>query len=1146
MSSTVVSNIELSQRTIARNPVNKRSPYRFTRSACVAVFCADMLPNRTVTVAKRTTIRAREAGTFLTLNMKQISSSRQVFVLFAVLIGAFVPLLSQPASKTYKITQTGNASPGYFMISPARSDTLGVIDNYGRAVFPLNVGMQINLSSYKNRELSYFGVTNTGGVLGFSCFVRMNHQQQITDSICPVGPYQADFHEGFASSDSTFVILGAYRVKTDLSKYVAGGFPDAEIIGGVIQEITRSGRVIFEWKSLDHIPYQDATDDIDFTQPLVDVHHINAIVRDTDGGLIISIRHLDEVIKINGQTGKIIWRLGGSKSKNNQFRFLNDTVAGFFGFSHQHCVSRTPSGTLLMFDNGNLKPEPQSSRVVEYEIDENEKTVRKVFEYQPEQKVFASTMGSVSRLPNGNFLVGYGSALNLSGVPSDIAAEEIDREGNVVARVDNLPLPRLNAYRIRKTTYGMTGLQRTINAVGTTSFSEIDSTTLITVQTATTRRPAVVTVERHHYAPQNVTYTSPMTLYYPPARWGIRVDDSTALAGTTRLKLSKVMEVEDPKSVVLLYRPVEGSGPFSTVSATYSTADSSWTIPFIKQGEYAVAYTNRLRPELLAPLNKSIDVDERPKFRWNRLLFASSYQLQVARDSAFTIGVESYTVTDTVYTPEALRNNTVFWWRMRKVSSQGTGPWSAHWRFTTIFNRPRILEPTADTQAVFVNAENTFRWTSVKGANSYRVVVSDSASGRVLDSVFTDTTCRLVGLLPTDVRLSWNVRAIIDTVTGQPSMNCNLTTAPQRPSLVIPEPNVFLPNTTKTLVTWVAVNGVTRYRLNIVTLPESEPIVDTVIQGVTSFMVEGLESGFYRWNCVSLGKYGPSLPSVRDFAIAERSSLAKPTISGSLQRSGISASNPTECAWLKVQGAATYHVQVAEDVVFDNPIIDTVIDRESIGLVFGRASSLYAWRVQARNGFDISPWSDTVYASTVIDSSRSIVPLYPVHGTNAAKADDVFRFQGNERFYGYQVDVARDPRFNSIDYKLYCFTDSAAYTFLTEGQRYFWRVLGTTLSGQTYRSQVSTMIVNTDLDVASEEPSGASIWTERSADEVLIRMTGLGSIESVRVYNLLGQCIRSEGPFDTTPVIRITSQNSDHLYVIVTNSAGNAYYVAVR
>lgn len=1077
------------------------------------------------------------------IHMKQISSWRPVLILLAVHAIAAVPLFSQGVSKTYKITQHGSANPGYFLISPTNSDTLGVVDNYGRMVFPHQVGMQNNLLPYKNRELTYFGLAKTAGSQGTPCFFRLNAEQQVTDTIFPVGPYQTDFHEGYATSDSTFMILGSYNVRTDLSNVVAGGKPDAEIICGVIQEVTRSGRVLFEWKSLDHIPYLDATEDIDFTQSVIDVIHVNSIYRDVDGGLLVSCRHLDEVIKIDGKTGEVIWRLGGSKSKNNQFRFLNDTLSGFFGFSHQHSVFRTARGTIMMFDNGNLKPDPRSSRVVEYEIDEKQKTVRKVFEYRPKPEVYASSMGSVTSFPNGNILIGYGSAIKQTGEPSEVAAEEIDRNGNVVATVLNTRLPRMFPYRILKTTYGMTGVQHTITTAGSKQFSDSDSTTLITLQTATARKPAIVTVERHHYPPRNVTYSIPTTLYYPPVRWGIRLDDTTALTGTTKLRLSGVADVEDPGKVNVLYRPVEGSGSFDILTATYSSADSSWTIPFIKQGEFAVAYSGRLRPELVAPLTESMDVDERPQLRWNKLLFASSYQLQIARDSAFTTDVESLTVADTVFTPAPLRNNSVFWWRMRKISGQGTGPWSAHWRFTTRFNRPLILEPAADTQAVFVNAASVFRWTSIKGASGYRIVVSDSGAGAVLDTVLTDTVCRVVGSLPTDAQLSWNVRAIIDSVTGPASTTCVITTAPQQPILIAPEPNVYLPNTSKTVVSWMAGDNVIRHKLSVVTVPESEVIVDTVLDNKSSFTVEDLKSGKrYRWTCVALGTFGPSIPGVREFVVAERSTYPKPIISGPLQRSGVSTINPVECGWFGVPGASEYHLQIARDVVFDNPVIDTILDSESIAVVFDRASSLYAWRVQARNGFDISPWSDTVYASTVVDSSLAIVPLYPVHGTNAAMVDDVFRFQASPKFFSYQVDLARDPRFISIDFKLYGFTDSVRYTFLSEGERYYWRVIGTTLSGQTYRSQVSTMVVNTSIDVADDDLSDQSVWFERRGEEIILHTKVLGTIECVRLYTLLGQCIRTDGPFDNGTELRISMQNRGPLYLIVTNSAGKTYY----
>ena len=224
-------------------------------------------------------------------------------------------------------------------------------------------------------------------------------------------------------------------------------------------------------------------------------------------------------------------------------------------------------------------------------------------------------------------------------------------------------------------------------------------------------------------------------------------------------------------------------------------------------------------------------------------------------------------------------------------------------------------------------------------------------------------------------------------------------------------------------------------------------------------------------------------------------------------------------------------------------MLDTVIDRESIDVVFDRTASLYAWRVQARNGFDISPWSDTVYVSTIVDSSISIVPLYPIHGTIAAKGSDVFRFQGHEKFYSYEVGVTRDPRFNATDFKLYCFTDSVTYSFLTEGERYYWRIVGSTLSGEQFVSQVATMVINTNMDVDDVAITNEQISCERQGDGIVLKMNALQSIASVRVYTALGQCINETGPFVSADEIRISTHLQGPCFIVVTFSTGKTYFL---
>ena len=142
-----------------------------------------------------------------------------------------------------------------------------------------------------------------------------------------------------------------------MSQIVPNGKTNALVTGLIIQKINSEKEVTFQWRSLDHMLITDATHE-DLTADRIDYVHGNSIEVDSDGHIIISSRHLDEITKINTVTGAIIWRLGG---KNNQFSFVNDTAK----FSHQHSARILKNGNLFLFDNGVFHT-PQYSRAVEY------------------------------------------------------------------------------------------------------------------------------------------------------------------------------------------------------------------------------------------------------------------------------------------------------------------------------------------------------------------------------------------------------------------------------------------------------------------------------------------------------------------------------------------------------------------------------------------------------------------------------------------------------------------------------------------------------------------------------------------------------------------------------------------------------------
>ena len=125
---------------------------------------------------------------------------------------------------------------------------------------------------------------------------------------------------------------------------------------------------------------------------------------------------MDEITKIDRQTGDIIWRLGGV---NNEFTFLNDSLDFQHSiptpFCYQHDIRRLTNGNISIYDNGNYK-HPKYSRMVEYQLDELNMTATLTWEYRDSLFNYSPWMGNVQRLQNENII----GAWNMTDFPTTI------------------------------------------------------------------------------------------------------------------------------------------------------------------------------------------------------------------------------------------------------------------------------------------------------------------------------------------------------------------------------------------------------------------------------------------------------------------------------------------------------------------------------------------------------------------------------------------------------------------------------------------------------------------------------------------------------------------------------------------------------
>jgi hypothetical protein len=252
----------------------------------------------------------------------------------------------------------------------------------------------------------------------------------IIDTLNCTPQYELDGHDFVITADGHYHLLAMEERIMDASALITEsnlpGDTACVVIGHIIQEFDQNGNLVNEWKSLDHFALAD-TYWYYFTDPAgMDHAHVNSLFVDHDGNYVISCHSLDEITRINRQTGQIIWRLGG---KNNQFAFLGDTAR----FMSQHDAQYFPDGTLLLFDNGSYNVIDKPSRMIVYELDEVNMTATDTYIYEHPADLISGFMGSARLLPDDHFVISWGG-----GFPYALGAsiQEFDALLHDIVKID--------------------------------------------------------------------------------------------------------------------------------------------------------------------------------------------------------------------------------------------------------------------------------------------------------------------------------------------------------------------------------------------------------------------------------------------------------------------------------------------------------------------------------------------------------------------------------------------------------------------------------------------------------------------------------------------------------------------------------------
>jgi hypothetical protein len=210
-----------------------------------------------------------------------------------------------------------------------------------------------------------------------------------------------DLHELTISPWNTALVT-SNEVKTwDLRG--VGGSARGRVVGGIVQELALpSGRLLWEWHSLDHVAVTETAIRAK-PGPRFDCFHINSIDVAPDGNLIVSARNTWAAYKLDRRTGRVLWRLGGKRS---DFR-LGPGVR----FEWQHDVREHDGGLVTVFDNAAAPQEEAESRALLLSLDTKRMRASLVHAYMHRpDPVLAHFFGSAQLLADGGVFVGWGGS----------------------------------------------------------------------------------------------------------------------------------------------------------------------------------------------------------------------------------------------------------------------------------------------------------------------------------------------------------------------------------------------------------------------------------------------------------------------------------------------------------------------------------------------------------------------------------------------------------------------------------------------------------------------------------------------------------------------------------------------------------------
>jgi hypothetical protein len=460
-------------------------------------------------------------------------------------------------------------------------------------------------------------------------------------------------------------------------------------------------------------------------------------------------------------------------------------------------------------------------------------------------------------------------------------------------------------------------------------------------------------------------------------------------------------------------------------------------------------------PQLTYPEDDAVCLQKNITFAWDTVHTAVNYNLQIFSSSTMTYPDVFFYLTShptSTFTYSLPESNTTYYWRVIAIYPSEIEDTSETWSFTTQGDRPVLYEP--ENEDICVSMTPIFEWSSIDGANSYALQVSESMTFSGDDLVYEDfsipssddESITWTTLLPDHyTNYYWRVSASYTNCQSEWTEPFTFLTNQGPPDLTYPE-NDDVGISLNTSLSWTEVTPSCIYDVELATDSDFSDIIqsfDNLTTTSTTLSPLNYDTQYF-WRVKSKLDIGEEVFCISDWSDVSnfKTVFSAPELNAPYN-GRICLDLEYRYSWFEVPGVQGYQLQIAKDSMF----IDIVVDEEDIFDLYYDAKvseglTTYYWRVRAKDSYNTGMWSNI---RTFVSTISPPEPVYPANNSGGVAKEFVLEWSDVTKGGGeYHLQLSESPDFADTLFNFVELTSNTYSISLPESNKaYYWRVAAT-------------------------------------------------------------------------------------------------------